>query len=110
MLIHRCVSEDPGTCPLMGRSATGGSMGAEGDFRDARILPCGNSMSIATGGFIPSGYAMNGATVFGGSAMRKEARRTLSSSARPQIFFFLPYSARTAYSTQLTVSRMRPHQ
>lgn len=41
-------------------------------IRDARIVPYGNSMATATGYSFPSGHTMNSATVFGGSAMRRE--------------------------------------
>ena len=41
-------------------------------IRDARILPHGNAITTATGYSFPSGHTMNGATVFGGGAMRRD--------------------------------------
>lgn len=41
-------------------------------IRDARIIPYGNSISTATGYSFPSGHTMNGATIFGGGALRKD--------------------------------------
>ena len=46
-------------------------------IRDARIVPYGNSISTATGYSFPSEHTMNGATVFGGGAMRRELPRGL---------------------------------
>lgn len=46
-------------------------------IRDARILPHGNAITTATGYSFPSGHTMNGATVFGGGAFRKEFPRAL---------------------------------
>ncbi len=41
-------------------------------IRDARIIPYGNSMTTATGYSFPSGHTMNAASVFGGTAVRKD--------------------------------------
>ena len=41
-------------------------------IRDVRIIPYGDSISTATGYSFPSGHTMNGASVFGGGALRKE--------------------------------------
>lgn len=46
-------------------------------IRDSRILPYGNSMSTARGYSFPSGHTMNAATVFGGTALRKDFPRAL---------------------------------
>ena len=46
-------------------------------IRDARILPFGNATTTATGYSFPSGHTMNGATIFGGGAMRSELSRPL---------------------------------
>ena len=41
-------------------------------IRDARIIPYGNSMVTATGYSFPSGHSINAATVYGGTALRKD--------------------------------------
>lgn len=46
-------------------------------FRDARIVPYGDSMETATGYSFPSGHSTNAATLFGGGAIRKELPRIL---------------------------------
>ena len=46
-------------------------------IRDARIVPYGDSMTTATGYSFPSGHTMNGATIFGGGAVRKDVPRLL---------------------------------
>ncbi len=46
-------------------------------IRDARIVPYGNSITTATGYSFPSGHTMNGATVFGGGAVRPDMPRAL---------------------------------
>ncbi len=79
-LIYWCVSKELGSYLLMGWSGNRLVNGAlkvtvcayRPWIRDARILPYGNSISTATGYSFPSGHTMNGATVFGGGAMRKE--------------------------------------
>ena len=45
--------------------------------RDARIVPYGDSRTTATGYSFPSGHTMNGATIFGGGAVRKDVPRLL---------------------------------
>ena len=79
-LIYWCVSKELGTYLMMGWSGNrlfNGALKAtvcahRPWIRDARILPYGNSITTATGYSFPSGHTMNGATIFGGLAMRKE--------------------------------------
>jgi len=84
-IIYWGVSKEFGTYLLMGWS---GNRLANGVLkvtacayrpwiRDARIVPYGNSMTTATGYSFPSGHTMNGATVFGGGAVRKDVPRLL---------------------------------
>lgn len=78
-LIYWCVSKELGTYLLMGWSGNRLVNGAlkvtvcayRPWIRDARIQPYGNAITTATGYSFPSGHTMNGATVFGGGAMRK---------------------------------------
>ena len=46
-------------------------------LRDSRILPNSEAMASATGYSFPSGHSMNGASLFGGSAIRKELNKAL---------------------------------
>lgn len=46
-------------------------------IRDARIVPYGNSITTATGYSFPSGHSTNAATVYGGTALRKETPKAL---------------------------------
>ena len=46
-------------------------------IRDARIIPDSNAMATATGYSFPSGHSMNGASLFGGCAVRKELSKAL---------------------------------
>ncbi len=46
-------------------------------IRDARIIPYGDSKTTATGYSFPSGHSMNGASLYGGGAIRKELPRVL---------------------------------
>ncbi len=46
-------------------------------IRDSRIVPYGNAITTATGYSFPSGHTMNGATIFGGIAIRKDYPRIL---------------------------------
>ncbi len=46
-------------------------------IRDARIVPHGNAIETATGYSFPSGHSMNGASLFGGCAIRKELSKPL---------------------------------
>ncbi len=79
-LVYWCVSKELGTYLMMGWSGNRLVNGAlkvtvcayRPWIRDARILPYGNSISTATGYSFPSGHTMNAASVFGGSALRKE--------------------------------------
>ncbi len=79
-LIDWCVSKELGTCLLMGWSGNRLVNGAlkvtvcayRPWIRDARILPYGDAITTATGYSFPSGHTMNGATVFGGSALRRD--------------------------------------
>ena len=84
-VIYWCISKEAGAYLMMGWSGNRLVNGAlkvtvcayRPWIRDARILPYGNSISTATGYSFPSGHTMNGATVFGGSAMRKELPKKL---------------------------------
>ena len=79
-LIYWCVSKELGTYLLMGWSGNRLVNGAlkvtvcayRPWIRDPRILPYGNAITTATGYSFPSGHTMNGATVFGGGAMRRD--------------------------------------
>ena len=79
-LIYWCVSKELGTYLLMGwsgnRLVNGALKGTVCAYRpwirDPRILPYGNAITTATGYSFPSGHTMNGATVFGGGAMRRD--------------------------------------
>ena len=79
-LIYWSVSKELGTFLMMGWSGNRLVNGAlkvtvcayRPWIRDPRIIPYGNSVSTATGYSFPSGHTMNGATVFGGGALRKE--------------------------------------
>ena len=79
-ILYWSVSKELGTYLMMGWS---GNRLANGLLkvtacayrpwiRDSRILPYGNSISMATGYSFPSGHTMNGATIFGGVAVRKD--------------------------------------
>ena len=81
-LIYWCVSKEIGTYLLMGWS---GSRIVNGILkvsvcayrpwiRDARIIPEANAMATATGYSFPSGHSMNGASLFGGLAIRRDMR------------------------------------
>ena len=79
-LIYWSVSKELGTYLMMGWSGNRLVNGAlkvtvcayRPWIRDARIIPYGNSMTTATGYSFPSGHTMNGTTVFGGMALRKD--------------------------------------
>lgn len=84
-VLYWAISKEFGTYILMGWS---GNRIANGFLkvtvcayrpwvRDPRIIPYGNSMTTATGYSFPSGHTMNGASVFGGSALRKELPKGL---------------------------------
>ena len=84
-VIYWCVDKAFGTYLLMGWS---GNRLANGFLkvtacvyrpwiRDARILPYGDSMTTATGYSFPSGHTMNAASIYGGSALRKELPKAL---------------------------------
>ena len=79
-VVYWCVSKEFGTYLLMGWS---GNRLVNGFLkvtacayrpwiRDARIVPYGNAMTTATGYSFPSGHTMNGSTVYGGCAVRKD--------------------------------------
>lgn len=79
-VVYWCVSKEFGAYLLMGWS---GNRLVNGFLkvtacayrpwiRDARIVPFGNSITTATGYSFPSGHTTNAASVFGGSALRKE--------------------------------------
>ena len=79
-VVYWCVHKEFGTYLLMGWS---GNRLVNGFLkvtfcayrpwiRDARIVPYGNAITTATGYSFPSGHTTNAASVFGGSALRKE--------------------------------------
>ena len=84
-LIYWCVSKEIGTYLLMGWSGNRIVNGVlkvsvcayRPWIRDARIIPEPNAMATATGYSFPSGHSMNGASLFGGLAIRREIRTGL---------------------------------
>ena len=46
-------------------------------IRDARIVPDSEALATATGYSFPSGHSMNGASLYGGGAIRKELSKAL---------------------------------
>lgn len=83
--IYWCLNKDLGTYLLMG---FGGNRLVNGLLkvtacvyrpwiRDPRILPEQKAFASATGYSFPSGHSMNGATLFGGIAVRKELPKVL---------------------------------
>lgn len=83
--IYWCLNKDLGTYLLMGFS---GNRLANGTLkitacvyrpwiRDVRIVPEEAALATATGYSFPSGHSMNGATLFGGIAVRKELPKVL---------------------------------
>ncbi len=84
-LIYWCISKEVGTYLLMGWS---GNRVVNGFLkvtacvyrpwiRDDRIVPDPDAKATATGYSFPSGHSVNGASLFGGLAMRKELSRAL---------------------------------
>lgn len=79
-IIYWSISKELGTYLMMGWSGNRLVNGAlkvtvcayRPWIRDARILPYGNAITTATGYSFPSGHTMNGATVFGGGALRRD--------------------------------------
>ena len=79
-LIYWCVNKETGTYLLMGWSGNRIVNGVlkvsvcayRPWIRDARIIPEANAMATATGYSFPSGHSMNGASLFGGLAIRRE--------------------------------------
>ena len=84
-ILYWSVSKELGTYLMMGWSGNRLVNGAlkvtvcayRPWIRDARILPYGNAMTTATGYSFPSGHTMNGATVFGGGAIRADLPKSL---------------------------------
>lgn len=84
-VLYWCVSKEFGTYLLMGWSGNRVVNGLlkvtacvyRPWIRDARIIPHSESMATATGYSFPSGHSMNGASLFGGGAIRKELPRRL---------------------------------
>ena len=84
-IIYWCVSKDFGVYFLMGWSGNRLVNGVlkvtvcayRPWIRDARIVPYGESITTATGYSFPSGHTMNGATIFGGGAVRRDIPRVL---------------------------------
>ncbi len=84
-VVYWCVSKDFGTYLLMGWN---GSRLANGLIkvtacvyrpwiRDARVVPVEKAVASATGYSFPSGHSMNGTSVFGGVAIRKDLPKAL---------------------------------
>ena len=79
-VVYWCVDKEFGTYLLMGWSGNrlvNGFMKITACvyrpwIRDAAIVPYGDSMTTATGYSFPSGHSMNGASVYGGCAVRKD--------------------------------------
>ena len=84
-LIYWCVSKEIGTYLLMGWSGNRIVNGVlkvsvcayRPWIRDARIIPEENAKALATGYSFPSGHSMNGASLFGGLAIRRDIRSGL---------------------------------
>ncbi len=84
-VVYWCVSKEFGTYLLMGWSGNRLVNGAlkitacayRPWIRDSRIIPYGNAMTTATGYSFPSGHTMNAATVYGGTAVRRDIPRVL---------------------------------
>lgn len=84
-LIYWCVSKDFGSYLLLGWSfnrIVNGFIKVTACvyrpwIRDTRILPHSEAMLAATGYSFPSGHSMNGASLFGGVAIRKELNKVL---------------------------------
>ena len=79
-IVYWCVDKDFGSYLLMGWS---GNRLVNGFLkitvcayrpwiRDAAVIPYGDAMKTATGYSFPSGHTMNGASIFGGCALRKD--------------------------------------
>lgn len=84
-LIYWCASKKYGTYFLMGWSANRVVNGLlkvtvcayRPWVRDVRVVPNQEAMAAATGYSFPSGHSMNGASLYGGGAIRKELPRFL---------------------------------
>ena len=82
-LVYWCVSRDFGAYLLMGWSGNRVVNGLlkvtacvyRPWIRDARVLPEPEALAAATGYSFPSGHSMNGASLFGGCAIRRELSR-----------------------------------
>ena len=60
-------------------------------IRDARIVPYGNAITTATGYSFPSGHTMNAATIFGGTALKKNLPKAMR-IVLFAILFFVAFS------------------
>ena len=84
-IVYWCVSKEFGTYFLMGWSGNrivNGMLKVTACayrpwIRDPRIVPYGNSLTTATGYSFPSGHTTNGATVYGGTVVRKDVPRAV---------------------------------
>ena len=84
-LIYWCVSKEYGNYFLMGWSGNRVVNGLlkvtacayRPWIRDARIIPDSEAMASATGYSFPSGHSMNGASLYGGGAIRKGLPKSL---------------------------------
>ena len=88
-LIYWCVSKKYGTYLMMGwcvNRVVNGLLKVtvcayRPWIRDARIVPDKDALAAATGYSFPSGHSMNGASLYGGVAIRKELPRILRVAA-----------------------------
>jgi membrane-associated phospholipid phosphatase len=84
-LIYWCVSKETGTYLLLGWAGNRIVNGVlkvsvcayRPWIRDARIIPEAAAQASATGYSFPSGHSMNGASLFGGLAIKREIRAGL---------------------------------
>lgn len=84
-LIYWCVNKDFGKYLLMGWSGTRVLNGLlkvtacvyRPWIRDERIIPDSGAITTATGYSFPSGHSMNAASLYGGSAIRRELSKAL---------------------------------
>ena len=56
-------------------------------IRDARIVPYGDAITTATGYSFPSGHTMNAATIFGGTALKKDLPKSMRIVLFALLFF-----------------------
>ena len=84
-VIYWCLDKEFGTYLLMGWSGNRLVNGVlkvtfcayRPWIRDARVIPYGNMIETATGYSFPSGHTMNAASLYGGTAVRRDMPRAL---------------------------------